>query len=166
MLMRKEARMHVAIVHRAMLRAVASGEKTMESRMSLARRLPFGRVRAGDCLFLIADVGAKVLCARVGRVYSFWNMTPRRVLEIQSMFEDRIRAGRAYWRSKRSCVYATFIELEGVHAPATWPDYRAMRREGSRHAWFVLGQVGADQRASDSSHASTSFPNCSPASMR
>lgn len=134
---------HVAILDAALIDAILEGRKTIETRLSVHRRAPFGAVTAGDTVYLKRRGGGFAARARVHSVAFLSNLTPGGVRDIQAAYNDRVLGTRAYWRGKRRARYASLIWLEEARETDTGPCYVSPGRTPSRHAWFVLGN-GSD----------------------
>jgi ASC-1-like (ASCH) protein len=129
---------HVAIVDPRCARDILAGVKTIESRLSLQRRAPFGRVAPGDVIYFKRRSGRFAASARVRRVASFEALTPARVDRLRERFDARVRGGRAYWAAKRASRYATLIWLTRVAPVDTGPEYRGRPGFSPRAAWHTL----------------------------
>lgn len=116
-------RVHVAIVLPRCLDRILSGEKTIESRLSLTRREPFGRIAAGDTIYFKERGGPYRAMVIVGGVRSFEGLLPRDIEGLAAEFESRVHGGSGYWSAKRSARYGTLIELTHVQAVRQGPKW-------------------------------------------
>lgn len=91
---------------------IANGEKHVEARLSVQRRVPFGAVDVGDRVYVKPRSLGVSLVARVSRVESFEDMTPSEVRALRGQFNELIRGDAAFWRAKREARYATLVWLD------------------------------------------------------
>jgi len=126
--------LHVAILRRPYLDRILDGAKTLECRLTRTPRAPFGRVAAGDTLYLKQSAGPFRGRAVAGEIVSQSDLTPADVDRIRDRYGDRVLGEPDYWQSKRDSRYATLIELRSVEpvdvGPALAPSHGL--------AWFVL----------------------------
>lgn len=125
---------HVAILKQSYIRAILSGRKTIESRLSKTARPPYRAVKAGQRIFFKASGRAFMATAVAGRTHYEQELTPQRVDALRARFGHRVCAEAAYWQSKRGCRFASLIELDAVEAIDVGPGYR----KSPYRAWFVL----------------------------
>lgn len=126
---------HVAIIHRPFLDAILAGEKTAELRLSTHARAPFGRVAAGERIYLKQASGPFRATAVVDRVESHEALTPHRLRALQKRYAAVVGAGHEdFWRHKRNAKYASVIFLRDVEAVSRGP---AIPRSRGL-AWYVL----------------------------
>lgn len=123
-----------------------SAEKTMLVRGAAGRKLPYGRVFAGDVLWLIENDGGGLVRARA-TIKTVFN-TPQLIAEearaLLSQRQDRLRLtpgqiGR--WGAKR---YLVFIEVEGVQAQEPFSVDRG--EFGNMDDWLPVGQIARVRR--------------------
>lgn len=127
-------RTHLAIIGSAYLVLILAGLKTVESRLSLTRREPFGRVRPGDTILFRVRGGGYAARARVARVESFEGLDRDGVRALAERYEPLVRGGRAYWAGKRHARYATLMWLERPRPETRGPEWTPHGR-----AWLTLG---------------------------
>ncbi|HYE01691.1 MAG TPA: ASCH domain-containing protein [Phycisphaerales bacterium] len=131
-------RTHVAVVTRACLDAILSGEKTIESRLSRTRCAPFGRVSVGDSVYFKQSSGPFRARATVRRVKAFHGLSAAGVARLRSLYNAGVRGSPAYWRTKRDAGFATMIWLDEVRAVDEGPSIPALYGR----AWIVLPAGG------------------------
>lgn len=125
---------HVAIVSRSIARALLSGEKRIESRLSRHKHLPFNELQTGDRIFFKLSGGPIVAAAFVRSVRRFRDLTATRIMSLARRYNDGVRASAAYWRSRTSAKYAIFAWLRGVERfSARWTPPRQFGA-----GWIVL----------------------------
>lgn len=130
---------HVAILKPAYIRAILDGRKTIESRLTIQDRPPYGVIHPGERLFIKASGGPFMATAIAGKVTQFSGLTPRRVEALQRRYRKRVGGDHAYWRSKRQSRFAVFIELRGVGPLEIGPTYPKV----NMRAWHVLDDASS-----------------------
>jgi ASC-1-like (ASCH) protein len=124
---------HLVILERRYLEAILSGRKRIESRFSRTRRSGFGRVSAGDRLFLKELSGAVRAVATAGAVKNFDCLTPEKIAELKERYNEGIVGSERYWRSKADCRFGFLVWLEDVKAIEP---LRVVKRDW--RGWVVL----------------------------
>lgn len=128
---------HLAVFVAPYLGYVLDGSKTVESRFSVNRCAPFGKVRAGDVLLLKRTGGPVVGLARARAVWSY-HLDTATWREIRERFATALRAqDPTFWEQRRSAAYATLLLLGDVLevTPVQWA-------KRDRRGWVVLHDGG------------------------
>ena len=110
------ANYHLVILKRRYLEAILAGRKRIESRFGRTKRGGFGRVSAGDRLFLKEISGLVRAVATAGAVKNFEGLTAEKITELKERYNDGIGAGERYWRSKSDCKFGFLVWLKEVKA--------------------------------------------------
>jgi hypothetical protein len=107
---------HLAVFTEPILTALLVGIKTIESRFSMNRIHPFGKVRTGDIIVVKKSGGPVVAFFVSGEIRSYSNLTPKKVDEIRSKYGMSLGLSEsdAFWVEKRYAKYATLINIEGI----------------------------------------------------
>ncbi len=126
---------HLAILHEPYLSRILCGEKSIKSRWLKRRVAPYGRVAAGDMIYLKQTSGPIIATARAAEVWQFDDLSPARVNELLAQFGNRLRLEPAFADYARGQRYAVLISLEDVLA---LPQPLSFRQRG-RSGWIVLG---------------------------
>jgi hypothetical protein len=124
---------HLAVFVEPFLRYVLDGSKTVESRFSLHRCAPFGRVSVGDAVLLKRAGGPVVGIARVRTVWSY-ELDESSWAEIREQFALALRAqDQEFWERRRGASYATLMMFDHVLAlePVEW-------EKRDRRGWVVV----------------------------
>ncbi len=124
---------HLVILKKPYLDAILSGRKKIESRFTKTKRFSFGRVSAGDKLFLKVSSGPVCATAAVAAVKNFQNLTPKQIIEIKQTYNHHILGSNEYWRSKSGCKYGFLVWLKDVR---TIEPVRICKKDW--RAWVVL----------------------------
>ena len=131
---------HLAIMKPAVIQAVLSGRKTIESRFSQAKIVPFGVVAPGDLVYMKEPGGEIIGQFRVKKVYSYQGLNPEDIEHLIKQYGQQIDSGnkvedQAYWKSKLQSRYGTLIFISGVERLITSP-IRIQKRD--QRGWVVL----------------------------
>lgn len=116
-------------------RLVAGGFKTIETRFSKNRSLPFDRVEAGDTVYFKDFGGPVTTRCRVRRVEFYQDLEPDDIEGLRRLYGREICADEAFWKNISGRRYASVIFLNDAE-PLTpyWPT----RVPFNRNAWVVL----------------------------
>ena len=127
------ANSHLVILKKPYLKMILAGRKRIELRLHKTRQPAFGKVLAGDRLFLKAISGPVSATAIVERVRNFENLTPEKILEIKRLYNHDIAGPDEYWQGRMTCKFCFLVWLKEVKAigpvPIAKRDWRA---------WVVL----------------------------
>ena len=124
---------HLVILKKPYLDAILSACKQIESRLTKTRRPAFGRVFAGDKLFLKLSSGPVSATATVAAVKNFENLTPGRIAEIKKQYNNYILGDDEHWQSRVDCKFGFLVWLKNVR---TIEPVRI--RKNDWRAWVVL----------------------------
>ncbi len=125
---------HIAILHAPYIDAILSGAKTVESRLSLHRRAPWGVVEPGHTVYFKQRSGPFRLRATAGRIDLWEDLAPRDVDELAREHRHTVCAPASYWRGKRTARYATLIWLDDITPIDEGPAHPPMYGRG----WLTL----------------------------
>src|SRR5215469_6001323 len=128
---------HLAVLVEPFLGYVLNGSKTVESRFSVKRCVPFGRVNRGDVLLLKRTGGPVVGIARVRVVWSY-SLDESSWGEIRERFAEALRAqDPKFWEQRRGASYATLMAIDQVLelTPVEW-------EKRDRRGWVVVWSGG------------------------
>jgi ASC-1-like (ASCH) protein len=107
---------HRVILKKPYLDAILTGRKTIESRFTLTKRVPFGWISAGDKLFLKLSSGLVCATATVTSVKSFENLSPVEISRLKEQYNHYLGGGEEYWQSKSDCKFGLLVWLKDVRA--------------------------------------------------
>ena len=124
---------HLAVVVEPFLGYILDGSKTVESRFSVNRCAPFGKVSQGDAVLLKRSGGPVVGVMQVRAVWSYrldessWRL-------IRERFAEALRAqDPEFWANRREAFYATLMLVDHVLPiePIRW-------EKADRRGWVVV----------------------------
>lgn len=124
---------HIAVFRNPFLDLVLRREKTIESRLSITRTPPYGRVAAGDVLFLKEVSGPLLGLASVARVEEKGPVTPRELVSLLQGHERGLALDDAWIRAKSRSRYVSLFFLDKVIRIAP----RRLEKT-DRRGWVVL----------------------------
>ncbi len=90
---------HLVILKKPYLDLILAGEKTVELRLTRAKRPACGRVLCEDRLFLKQSGGPVCGLAMVRDVEYYEDLTPERIRQIKQQYNSQIRGDDAVWES-------------------------------------------------------------------
>lgn len=123
------------------LEKLLAGEKTMIIRGAAGRKLPHGRVNAGDRLFFIRNNGEGLVraIARVSEALHSEKLTedqPRDLLNANQSKLALTPEQAKRWAGKR---YLVLVEVEDVQAVESFPIDRS--EYGNMDDWLPVGEI-------------------------
>ena len=108
------ANSHLVILKKRYLKMILDGRKRIELRLHKTRSPAFGRVCAGDKLFLKVSSGPVCATATAEDVKSFETLTPEKILEIKRLYNHDIGGPDEYWQDRMSCKFCFLVWLKDV----------------------------------------------------
>lgn len=129
--------LHLAVIHPTYARLILEGRKTIESRLSRVRCIPFHRVTPGERIYFLARRADLVVTAIADKVVLLADLSPRDIARLRRNFNAHIAADAAYWRDKRHSRYATLIWLRQPQRALYAPDDVHGRAPSYRSAWLT-----------------------------
>ena len=108
------ANYHLVILKKPYLDMILEGQKRVELRLYKSRHPAFGRVFAGDKLFLKISSGPVCATATVEKVKAFENLTPGRIRSLKKQYNHEIGGDHEHWQSKMDCKYCLLVRVKDV----------------------------------------------------
>jgi ASC-1-like (ASCH) protein len=108
------ANYHLVILKKPYLDAILDGHKQIESRFTRTKHPAFGRVLAGDKLFLKVSSGPVCARATVTAVKNFEDLTPGQIIEIKQRYNHYIKGSDEYWLSKMDSRFGFLVWLTDI----------------------------------------------------
>lgn len=126
---------HLVILKKPYLEMILSGEKTIESRLTRAKTAAFGRVAAGDKLFLKVSAGPVCAVATAAEVKYYPHLTPADITQIERRYGQAIGGTDALWERMmdRTCGFLVWLADVKPIEPV-----RIVKKDW--RAWVVLKQ--------------------------
>jgi len=110
------AHYHLVFLKKPYLDMILEGRKRVELRLYKSKHPAFGRVFAGDKLFLKISSGPVCATATVKAVRSFENLTPERIMGLKQRYNHGIGGDDEHWHNKMDSKYCLLVWLKGVKA--------------------------------------------------
>ena len=105
---------HIAILRQPFFNMVLNGEKTIESRWSMHKVAPYGKVVVGDEI-LLKETGKDVTANAKVKDVKYYELTPEVVEEIRIKYGKQIGTDKFKdWKDTLQKKYCTLIWLEDV----------------------------------------------------
>ena len=105
---------HIAILRQPFFDMVLSGEKTIESRWSMNKVAPYGKVSIGDKI-LLKETGKDVTATAIVKDVKYYELTPEIVEEIRLHYGKQIGTDKFEdWEATLHKRYCTLIWLSNV----------------------------------------------------
>ena len=127
---------HLSVFTGTLAEDILNGKKTIESRFSKSKILPFGVVSTGDLVYIKPSGKDIIGQFRVQKVITYDGLTEQDILDLQKQFDKEIAADESFWKSKKKSKYATLIFIgvttRFITSPITYTK-KDMR------GWVVLG---------------------------
>jgi ASC-1-like (ASCH) protein len=124
---------HLVILKQPYLNAILEGRKKIELRLTKTRHHGFGRVFAGDKLFIKESSGPVCATATVEAVKNYEHLTPQKIKEIKKQYNHLIGGDDGYWQSKMDSKFGFLVWLKDVK---TIEPVRIAKKDW--RAWVVL----------------------------
>jgi hypothetical protein len=103
---------HLAVFVGPYLEAILDGRKTVESRFTVHRCTPYGRVQRGDIIILKKSGGPVIGLALAGKA-EYYELTPSVFNELRSRFARQLFAeDDDFWTLRAEKRFATLIEID------------------------------------------------------
>jgi hypothetical protein len=110
------ANYHLVILRKYYVDMILEGRKRIELRLYKTKHPAFGRVFAGDRLFLKVSSGPVSAIATVEKVRAFEDLTPGKIMDLKRRFNHDIGGGDGHWQSKMDSKYCLLVWLKDVKA--------------------------------------------------
>jgi len=124
---------HVGVFVQPYLDLILKHQKTMESRFSKFRVAPFGRIKAGDVLFIKEKAGPLRAIAEVSKARFLGPFKPGEALKTMLDLKNELLLEYSFMQSKSRSIYSTLINF-GLICPMT-PIAFAKK---DRRPWVIL----------------------------
>lgn len=112
---------HLAIFKGEAAQLILTGKKTIESRFSTRKSVPFLQISAGDLVYIKPSGKDIIGQFRVKKVFSFDGLTPVDVLDIKKKYGLDMAVDETYWIKQTNARYGTLIFIGEVDAFITSP---------------------------------------------
>ncbi|MBI2329894.1 hypothetical protein HYU94_00695 [Candidatus Daviesbacteria bacterium] len=100
---------HLAIFKGTAGEAILLGKKTMESRISKSKSVPFGAISAGDLVYIKPSGKDIIGQFRVKKVIFFDGLEQSDLEDFKKRYNRELNVDESYWEKKKNCRYGTII---------------------------------------------------------
>ena len=110
---RNDFGVHVAIFSEPYLTLLLNGSKKIESRFSINKISPYGRIFKGDLVLVKKGGGPVVALFIAGDVNFFSGLNVNKLKAIEDQYSERICSGvdPLFWKNRENSKFATLIEV-------------------------------------------------------
>lgn len=126
---------HLAIMDKPTIEAILSGRKTIETRFSQAKIVPFGMVGVGDLVYMKPPGSEVIGQFRVKKVFSFEGLDLSDLKYLREKYGKEIAAEEEYWEKKKGSKFATLIFIGESERFITSP---IKIKKSDMRGWMVL----------------------------
>ncbi|MBI2338307.1 hypothetical protein HYU95_03950 [Candidatus Daviesbacteria bacterium] len=127
---------HLAIFKGSAGEAILSGEKTIESRFSRAKTVPFGVVSSGDLVY-IKPSGKEIIGEfRVKKVIFFDGLDLSDLSSLRNLYDKELNVDKDYWEKNKNARYCTLIFIGDCTRFITSP---VKIKKSDLRGWVVVG---------------------------
>ncbi len=109
----KQSTIHLGVFTEPYLTFMLDGKKTIESRFSKNRILPFEHIGKSDIVFLKKSSGNVVGYMTI-RDILFIDLTKTSLEEIKHKYGNRLCVDESFWQAKRDSKYATLLFIDKI----------------------------------------------------
>jgi len=127
---------HLAIFKGDGANLILSGKKTIESRFSKRKNVPFGVISKGDLVYMKPSGKDVIGQFRVQKVIFFDGLEEKDIEEIQLKYAGFIVVENEYWEKKKDAKYGTLIFIGESSRFLTSP-IKLTKKD--LRGWVVLG---------------------------
>jgi hypothetical protein len=126
---------HLAVFNEPFLSLIINGEKKMESRFSMNKISPFGKVKKGDVIILKESGGLVTGAFVAGEVMFFQNINNIVLEEIEFNYGKAICSShdKDFWKNRDKAKYGSLIEVKKIKK---LPPFKSEKKD--RSGWSVL----------------------------
>ena len=117
------------------IEAILSGVKTIETRFSRYKIVPFGVVGVGDIVYMKPPGEEIVGQFRVKQVISFEGLDLNDLSLLKNLYEKEVGVKEDYWESKKDAKFGTLIFISASERFITSP---IKIKKSDQRGWMVL----------------------------
>lgn len=113
---RNDFGVHVAIFSEPYLTFLLNGSKKIESRFSINKISPYGKIFAGDIILVKKGGGPVVAIFIAGAIKFFSGLNINKLKVIENQYSEKIcsEADPLFWKNRENSKFATLIEVSLV----------------------------------------------------
>lgn len=127
---------HLAIFKLGVGELILEGQKTIESRFSLAKIAPYGVISTGDLVYIKPSGKEPIGQFRVKKVIFYGGLEAPDIGEIREKYGAQIASDEQFWNSHQQAKYGTLIFIGEISKFITSP---IKFNKKDLRGWVVLG---------------------------
>lgn len=104
----KKSSLHLGVFSEPCLTYMLDGRKTIESRFSKKKSLPWNGINSSDIVFVKKSGGDVVAYFKIKRI-EFFDLTNYSILKIKEEYSNELCVDDSFWELKKDSKYATLI---------------------------------------------------------
>lgn len=109
----KHSQLHLGIFSEPYLTFMLDGKKTIESRFSKNKILPYQQIQKDDIVIVKKSSGKVVAYFTIKKII-FFDLTEISIEEIKSNYQKELCVGENFWVNKKDSRYATLIWIDKI----------------------------------------------------
>lgn len=109
----KNKNIHLGVFTEPYLTYMLEGKKTIESRFSKNKILPYNQINKNDIVIVKKSSGNVVAYFTIKEVI-FYNLSITPISEIKAKYNEQLCVDENFWISKKSSNYATLIIIDNL----------------------------------------------------
>lgn len=109
----KNKNIHLGVFTEPYLTYMLEGKKTIESRFSKNKILPYNQINKNDIVIVKKSSGNVVAYFTIKEVI-FYNLSITPISEIKAKYNEQLYVDESFWISKKSSKYATLIIIDNL----------------------------------------------------
>lgn len=109
----KNTSLHLGVFTKPYLTYMLEGKKTIESRFSKNKILPYNQISKDDIVIVKKSSGNVVAYFTIKEVL-FFNLNETSIDEIKTKYSKQLCVDESFWLSKRNSNYATLIIIDKI----------------------------------------------------
>lgn len=113
---------HLAVFDGEVVKSIFDGKKKIEGRFSKIKIAPFGRVAAGDVVYIKVSGESIVGQFVVDRVFYFDHPKETELLEIKKKYAKELALPVDFWHNREKINYLTLMFIKSVSKFIVAPD--------------------------------------------
>jgi len=129
---------HVAELTREPLEKIIKGKRKIEPIFSREAKPPYGSIEVDDTVYFKMKDGFAIAKAKVGKVESFKNLTPKKAADIIEEHKEEISPSEIMFERDIYYKYATLIWLEKLYEIKP---FRVKKDYNNPTSWCVIDDI-------------------------
>lgn len=126
---------HLAIMNKTTIEAILNGKKTVETRFSQHKIVPFGVISRGDLVY-IKPPGEEVIGQfRVKKVFFFDGLDLSDLNYLSNLYGKELAVEKKYWEKHKNACYGTLIFIGDSERFITSP---IKIKKSDQRGWMML----------------------------